>query len=581
MVISQPKAVWWSGMTVRRLRAGSGLILLAFVAMHLINHALLLISVHYADQARSVLAAPWRSLVGTGLLYGAAAVHVSLALESLYRRQTLNMPPVEMLRLILGLLVPYFIAEHAIGTRLNLALYGLQVGYRDVVRTLWSTAPMLGVQQVIALIVAWTHGCIGVSFLIRYRPGWRAYGPLLLIAAVMIPALALVGFAVAGRWLAIQDSFPGLITELYPPELRRMANISMPSSAQRAATLAAAGAGFKIGYIVLIAAIMVAREFRLYRARARAIVIRYAGGQRVRVAPGTSVLEASRANAIPHYAVCGGNGRCSTCRVHVIASDGTLPPRTAAERATLARINAGPDVRLACQLRPSHDLSVSLTLNPSSLSAEPLDDRETPAPREREIAVLFCDLRDFTKFSEKRLPYDVVFLLNRYFVVVGEAVAAAGGRIDKFIGDGAMAVFGYDTGPEQTCRNALLAAEGILRGIERLNAELEGELGLTLDIAIGLHFGPAVVGILGFGAAMAETAVGDTVNVASRLETVAKQADRPLAVSSALLLRSGLSFLMDEVHAIDIRGREWPVSGTLLSRSGLSLLTEQIGHQGD
>src|SRR5690606_32123849 len=84
----------------------------------------------------------------------------------------------------------------------------------------------------------------------------------------------------------------------------------------------------------------------------------------------------------------------------------------------------------------------------------------TPAPgRERAVAVLFCDIRDFTRITSRSLPFDTVFLLNRYFSVVGRAVEEAGGRLDKFIGDGAMAIFGLETSPEIACRQALAAAK--------------------------------------------------------------------------------------------------------------------------
>ena len=140
-----------------------------------------------------------------------------------------------------------------------------------------------------------------------------------------------------------------------------------------------------------------------------------------------SVLEASRAAGIPHASVCGGRGRCSTCRVRVGAGAAQLPPPAADEARVLARIgDAGGGVRLACQLRPTHDLEVT-PLMPAG--AGPSDIRVQVNPGqgiEREIAVLFADLRAFTRMAEGRLPYDVVFVLNQYFRAMGQAIEEAG-----------------------------------------------------------------------------------------------------------------------------------------------------------
>ena len=160
---------------------------------------------------------------------------------------------------------------------------------------------------------------------------------------------------------------------------------------------------------------------------------------------GHSVLEASRIGGIPHYSVCGGKGRCSTCRIRVTEGLDEPPPAGPVERITLSRIHAAPDVRLACQLRPTHDLTVLPLLAADRERALPAGSRQSAPGREQEIAVLFCDIRSFTALADHRLPYDIVFLLNRYFAIVGKAVEQSGGRLDKFIGDGAMALFGLET----------------------------------------------------------------------------------------------------------------------------------------
>ena len=175
--------------------------------------------------------------------------------------------------------------------------------------------------------------------------------------------------------------------------------------------------------------------------------------------------------------------------------------------------------------------------------------------RDEEITVLFCDLRDFTVLSEARLPYDVVYLLNRYFAIVGQAVEQAGGRLDKFIGDGAMALFGLGGNRQDACRQALSAAAAIVRDIGQLNEELSRDFATQLKIAIGIHTGPSVVGVMGYGAAKSLTAIGDTVNVASRLETTAKAHDVAVVVSEPALLQSGVTVEGLESSEVAIRGR--------------------------
>ena len=159
---------------------------------------------------------------------------------------------------------------------------------------------------------------------------------------------------------------------------------------------------------------------------------------------------------------------------------------------------------------------------------------------EREIAVLFADLRGFTAIAEKKLPYDVVFILNRYFEAVGSAVALAGGIANQYTGDGVMALFGVEDEPDVACRKALVAAGAMVNRITELGRALSGELDSPFRIGIGIHAGPVVVGEMGYGDTRYLTAVGDTVNTASRLEGLTKDHDCELVVSELVLARAGL-----------------------------------------
>ncbi|WP_258045544.1 adenylate/guanylate cyclase domain-containing protein [Mesorhizobium sp. NBSH29] len=532
----------FSGKNIRTARLASGLVMFTFVTMHLLNHAMLLVSIEAANAVRPFFLLIWRNPLSTLLLYGALATHLVLVLYSIYRRRTLIMPAREAIQTIFGLAIPLLIAEHAIGTRLIHVVSGIEDDYAYVLRVLWVAAPMLGLRQAFAIVIIWTHGCLGLYFWVRFRNWYPQAAPYLLATAILVPVLALLGFAAGGRALATYQTDPILIDrDLFARAL----------TIKETALSAVQG-----GFLVALLGVLALRRLRIKREQRDIVEIRYSTGQTARVAGGYSVLEASRVSGIPHYSVCGGRGRCSTCRIKVSEGLADQPEPGSIERATLARIGADRDVRLACQLRPTHNLSVTPLLKPDR--ARRLALAATPG-REHEVAVLFCDIRNFTGLADHRLPFDIVFLLNRYFAMVGAAVEEAGGRMDKFIGDGAMALFGVDTDNRLACRQALQAASAILEDLDRLNRELAGELSEPLRIAIGIHAGPAIVGAMGYGEVMPVTAIGDTVNTASRLELVAKEFNAALVVSEPTAILSGLDLSGFELRKIDIRGRAEPL----------------------
>jgi len=234
----------------------------------------------------------------------------------------------------------------------------------------------------------------------------------------------------------------------------------------------------------------------------------------------------------------------------------------------LARIGAPADTRLACQLRPTGACAVDPLLD-AAQPARALMRFATPRllGAEREIVVAFADLRDFTRLSEQRLPFDVVHLLNGYFRAMGQAVEASGGRVDKFIGDGVMALFGTEGAPDlaAACRDGLEAARRMALAIEALNQGLGAEYGGKLRIGIGLHAGPAILGEMGHGRTMGLTAIGDTVNTASRLEAACKEYGCELVVSEAVLAGAGVD--LGEPHALAVRGRAEPLAIRAVARA--------------
>jgi adenylate cyclase len=552
---------WLSDKKLRTARLASGLVLMAFVTMHFLNHALLLISIPAAEAVRPWFLLIWRNPLGTVILYGAVTVHLLLVLLALYRRRSLVMPAREAIQVIFGLAIPLLLAQHVIGTRVVHTLTGVEDNYQYVLRALWVENPMVGFLQAVAVVVVWGHGCLGLYFWLRYRPWYPRAAPWLLIAAVLVPVLALLGFADGGRTVGEIDYAAWPIDSAIAEQGIRVKDWLLPT--------------VRGSFAAMLAAVFVLRALRMRRERRNLVEIRYSDGNVVRVAKGHSVLEASRMGGIPHYAVCGGKGRCSTCRIKISEGLDDMPPAGPIERATLARIGADPDVRLACQLHPTSDTSVTPLLIPDRRRALLLTTQPATPGREREIAILFCDIRSFTELSDHRLPFDVVFLLNRYFAMVGKAVEQAGGRMDKFIGDGAMALFGVDTTNVEACRQALVAAAAILDDLQRLNDELAGEINAPLRVAIGIHAGPAIVGAMGYREVMNITAIGDTVNVASRLELVAKELDASVVVSEQAVRISGLDLSAFEIREVDIRGRAQPLQVRVVPRGSTIAIAGQ------
>ncbi len=546
--------------TLAELRLASGLVLMAFTAGHLANHALTHISLDAVQTGRSLFLAIWRSVPGTLLLYGALLGHVGMVLYRLYERRSLRLPPGELLQIVLGIAIPFWLVIHVVSTRGVHERFGFDDSYLYQFARVW---PNGAGSQLLMLLLVWVHGCLGIHFWLKVKPWYPLARPWLLGVGVLLPALAISGFELGGREVRVlAQSTPGWL------DLSALAE-RWPDQAARAWAEAVEHLVLLL-FVALVALALAGRGARWIWQQARFRVrVRYPGGAMIAVMPGTSVLEASRLAGIPHAAVCGGRGRCSTCRIRIVAGQDQLRPPYPAEERVLARIGAAGDVRLACQVRPEQDLAV-VPLLPAAATVQ--DGRAVVRPSggvEREVVVLFADLRAFTHMAEGRLPYDVVFILNQYFKATGEAIEAAGGQVDKFIGDGLMALFGIDTTPEQACRQALAACRAMAENLALLNRQIAQDLPAPLQIGIGLHVGPVILGQMGYGKASSLTAIGDTVNVAARLEELTKEFQVEVALSALLARRAGVELSHAETGEIDLRGRQQPLQVLLVQEASM------------
>ncbi|MSP47669.1 MAG: 2Fe-2S iron-sulfur cluster binding domain-containing protein, partial [Xanthobacteraceae bacterium] len=503
--------------SIRRvLRMASGLILFTYIGAHLVNHALGLISLGAAEVGMEIAIEVWYSLPGTVLLYGAFATHFLMALIAVYERRTFRLPPLELFRIALGFTMPILLIGHAASTRLAYELFGLSSDYTRVVSNIWASGSQ-GMQLGL-MAPGWLHGCLGLHFAFGRRAWYRQSKFVLFSAALLLPVLAALGFIAMGKELATSPTAVAAALEFLKPE----------HAAQRLA-LSQWKDSVLNWYYFIIGAAFVAREIRnlLERRSKRLVSVAYPG-RTVRVPRGWSVLEASRSFHLPHAAMCGGRARCSTCRVRVTAGEQNLPPPANDEQATLERIGATPDVRLACQLRPQGDISVV----PLVRTARPIY-RATAPQRggEREIAVLFCDFRNRADLSTDHLPQDLLYVLTIYVEGVSNAIRASGGTLSHVEAGSIGALFGHEGGGANPAQGALRAAGAIEGVIADLNNRLGRDRDRWVKIAVSIHAGRAAVGEIGSSDPPVLMAVGEAIDGAQELRKAAAARDKAFAIS--------------------------------------------------
>lgn len=544
--------VLWRGNLLQRARLISGLILFTFAATHFLNHAIGLVSIDLMQTVQEARQFVTRSWVGTIVLASALIVHMGLALAKLASRTTLRMPPWEATQLTLGLAIPILLLPHIVNTRIAHVLYGVNDIYLYELLKLWPDSAIL---QSTLLVIVWVHGCIGLHFWLRLFAPYRRILPALLAIAIAVPLAALGGFMVAGRAVNAIAQDPAVLATI-----KQMSHWPSADDANKLYWLRVI---VRAEYAGLLGIVVLSLLWTwVARWSAPQVSVTYLGGPIIKAPQGSTLLEMSRNARVPHAAVCGGRARCSTCRVRIENGGSTLPPPVFPESLTLGAINAPQNVRLACQIRPTSNLVVTRLLPPGSASPLMVDLDEADASGvEKSVAVMFVDMRGFTRLAHDRLPFDTVFILNQFFGAVGAAIVGNGGRIDKFMGDGLLAIFGQYTGVKVACRQALRTARAIDLALDDVNAKLAEEIGIALQVGIGLDAGPLLIGRIGFGDAVDYTVIGAPVNVASRLEGLAKERSLQIMLSGGVAENAGWTTPeADFAGEIDVRGVSAPVS---------------------
>lgn len=287
--------------------------------------------------------------------------------------------------------------------------------------------------------------------------------------------------------------------------------------------------------------------------------------RRIEVDEGEFILEAALHYNIPHTHVCGKLARCSTCRVLVIEGLENCGERNSAERAISEQLHFSPAIRLACQTQVFDDVTVRrLAIDGEDLNIINDEMRGKVVPnsidQEKQIAILFADIRGFTTFSEKLLPYDVIYVLNRYFRKMGQVISSHDGMINNYMGDGLMALFGLKNSQE-AAEQSVRAALEMIEAMEKFNPHLEMLYQQNLQIGIGIHYGRVVIGELGSPDNKRVTAIGDAVNLASRIEAANKLVGTTLLISESVYTQVKGQVIVNQSYQVQLPGKsgEYPL----------------------
>src|SRR3954468_19460586 len=540
------------GIGLRQVRLVTGIVLFAYLISHFLNHALGNISMEALAGGLYFHVWFWQLLPVAILFYTACLVHSALGIWALYERRQFRWKAIEPLQLVLGLSIPMLVISHITGVRLGQTLYGQEKLYPQVLFLHWVSAPYRIWLMLAVMTIAWVHGCIGLYFWLRMKAFFKRAAPFLLAAAVLIPTLAMLGFYQGGRKVIEDDSREWRAENLTPQQVgTREQQVVLDRITDYAL----------IFYLGLIGIALLAKGARAINERRRGMVsLSYGNGRTVRVPRGLSVLEASLRNNVPHASVCGGRARCSTCRIRIIGDCSALPEPSQREAFVLGRVGTSdPSIRLACQLRPDNDLSFFQLFLPHTASANASATNPARIGQERYLVSMFVDMRGSTKLAEKRLPFDTVFIVNRFLGAVSQAVIESGGRPNQFVGDGMLALFGLSVSRQEACRQALRAAALVAANVDELNKFLAHALHEPIRFGIGIHGGEVIVGDIGYRDHMVFTALGDAVNVAARLQDMTKALSCEVVVSDEVRNTAGLSPDALRQQEVPIRGRNEPM----------------------
>jgi adenylate cyclase len=332
---------------VIKLRLVTGLVIALYLALHFINHMLGLFSFAAMDAYREVMSVFWRSWPLTILLHGSLITHFALALRAVYMKTTLRMPKWEWTQLIIAIIAAPGLLGHVLGTRISDYILGVQSnGHATMYAILDGQRSLASINMTMTVVLVWIHVAVGLHFWLRLKSWYRKSVAFFFALIVLLPTLGLLGFFRSWLWM---DGLPEAARKTALGEVMAGPSYHYPLMYWGGRV----GAPFLCFGLFGLAFFL--RWNRLRRLKSKGgFKIDHSARGIISSLPGRTILEGLRDAGVPHASVCGGRGRCTTCRVHIDRGLEDLDTPSHMEEDALARVTADPHVRLACLVRHPH-----------------------------------------------------------------------------------------------------------------------------------------------------------------------------------------------------------------------------------
>ena len=301
---------WWRKQSIGiKLRRYTGWILYFYAFTHLLNHAMGIFGLQVLEQSREIFVSFWRLPVLEWLVIFCLILHFLLVLARIFRAKTFKgKTGAEWTQVILGLLIPDLMIHHIFETKMAGKFFDTADSYTYY---LYWTPDYYPILFILVVAIIWAHGSIGVRLYLQQKSWYRRWGPWLAGIAVGLPVAALFGIFSAEREVERLSTDPAWVSALEQE--------NNPNGVDLLAWHGGWEYEVSFGYLGFIFLFFVTRRVVLYlRRRTKGVAVKYVEGTEVTVTRGTTLLEASLLAGIPHAHICGGRGRCSTCRVHVV-----------------------------------------------------------------------------------------------------------------------------------------------------------------------------------------------------------------------------------------------------------------------
>ncbi|NJM28399.1 MAG: adenylate/guanylate cyclase domain-containing protein [Pseudanabaena sp. RU_4_16] len=247
-----------------------------------------------------------------------------------------------------------------------------------------------------------------------------------------------------------------------------------------------------------------------------------------------TILEALLAREIPHTNVCGGNAYCSTCRVMILDGIQNCSAPTSAERALAKKLDFPVHVRLACQTKVSGDVTIRrMVIDNDDIDIVEGQLSKDSIGNEKTVAILFAAIRGATNFDEVNFPYDIVYIMSRYFHGVNKVIKSYGGVTNNYMAGWFLSVFGLEN-TEMSAERAVWAGLEILEFVKLLNVRLEQLSYKPIKVSIGVHYGSVMLVSVDPANPNLVTPIGDAVNLVNRIETTNKKVGSEFLISESV-----------------------------------------------